>query len=114
MSILAFVKQNYLKDDEKLWFFLNEIDEKTPISSHTDFAAAIIAYEKQKDPEVNEMKSSSFAVCNEYIGYATAYSRSRAGVWNVTTERETGELKIITMREILEKLKNTHINRVTV
>ena len=113
-TLFEFVKRVYPlpKTDAKLEV-LRFAASHNLLKTWKDFAMLISAYlEKDEDKPMNVTMSSTWAVCQEFLGNLSGidlqYSKQRGGIWASTFMRsdqlydKTG--RIITVREILTDL----------
>jgi hypothetical protein len=116
MTAWLFMKKNYPAscDSDKM-NFLEKCDHESPLHSHLDLARALARYEEREIPGMNVLKSSNWAICQEFLGNLYAdnldYARSRAGLWGYG--QCTGESvdRIVTLREILTSCKMQESNK---
>lgn len=103
MSLLNKLLSDYGVDDQKLLKILREADEQSKLKTWKDFANILANQYEENDMSV--YKSSTWAVCQEFLGNLHGedlnYAQSRGGIWSLDRN--------ISVREILEALQKSHL-----
>jgi hypothetical protein len=99
-SLMRFVETNFPCEDAEKLKHLQASDFKNKFENWKDFALALATYEARGEAHMTVLKSSSWAICQEFLQTPEAdvsYSRGRGGVWG------DRNLKIST-RKVLDAL----------
>jgi len=108
-TLYEFLKtQKLLPDDDKNKA-LENADSKNKLNNWRDFAKIVSAYEEIGEPEMNVLKNSSWAVCQEFLGNLSRKdlkcATKMAGEWLSKIELGSWERRDVSTREILNILR---------
>ena len=79
------------------------------IKTWRDFANALAAHDSRDDTDMTVTKSSTWAVCQEFLGQLSGqdleYSQTRGGLWSCEWDHIENECNIVSVRQILEDIQ---------
>ena len=91
-------------DETNLRFYL--LERQTELTHWRNFAQIVADFYALEEPNINVRCSSSWAVCQEFLGNLTGddleYATSRAGTWTFGTN---GSFHV-SMRELINTFRN--------
>jgi len=104
LSVAVYVLTKYETADRELVRYLMKNDEN--IRTYKDFAFFLALYTSRDEPNMNVLKSSTWAVCQEFLGNLSGdyldYSQSRGGSWSFTDGEN------VSVRQVLTDLRETY------
>jgi hypothetical protein len=108
-TLLQFVNRCYPADNESRFNYLKKRDSENQIKTWRDFAMILSEISANGDSDMNVYKSSTWAVCQEFLGNLKEkdlkYAQGRGGIWCSDFDVEKGTFSSITVRDMLESLK---------
>jgi len=109
MNILDFVESKFPCKNKKQWAYLTQCYKEKPFEKWQDFVTCLSSYESNENKDMNVVKSSSWAICQEFLGNLTGddleYTKERSGIWNLDRQ--------ITTREVLLAVKMKYLSRLS-
>lgn len=109
-QIINALEQDYPSPNQKAIDFLRQRDKESPISNWRQLTEALAVFFRDNDPNMNVCKSSSWAVCQEFLGNVRDdllwYTRARGGLWSYSFDLDRDpQYESTTVREILEDFR---------
>lgn len=109
IKLIDFVKTEYPREPDDTMIFLEKTDKEGKLNTYRDFALALSQCESEKYSHISVEKSSTWAVCQEFLGnlkgYDLGYAQSRGGIWHCSVSGPPSvKCKITSVREILTNL----------
>lgn len=99
-SLFEILFTDYPRDDVKLMAHLKKLNDENKLLNWKDFAIALLIYFEEENMTVG--KSSTWAVCKEYLGQLKgrdlSYAQSRGGIWSLD----------ISVRDILNRFQTEY------
>jgi len=96
-SLFDKLREHYQVYDQALYNKLSQLNDEGQLTSWKQFAIALADYHAQDEEDMNVFKSSTWAVCQEFIGNLRGgdlrYAKKRGGIWSLDGQ--------ISVREIL-------------
>lgn len=106
-SVIAYVFSKYPSVDQKD-FQEKCTDSIDTIKTWRDFAIALAAH--NADEGICVQMSSTWAVCQEYLGTLKGadlcYAQGRGGNWSTVWNQQTAECDQVSVRQVLSDIKN--------
>lgn len=104
-GLVAYVRSKYPSDDRE--DFLKKIDDS--VKTWRDFARSLSAHED--DGQMVVTKSSTWAVCQEFLGNLKGedlwYAQSRGGFWKCWEwNAQTNKCDQVSVRQVLTDIKS--------